>query len=115
MDVNDAIDEERTIIEESRNMPKWLVQTLRDNKLATPFPSHTRSGSHQSSYTHDSYAFAVLSMCNEEQPILFDEAHSSENWLVAMRTRYDSIVKNDTWYLIDLPSGQKSKWYQLGL
>ena len=42
MDVDDAVDEERTIInKESRNMPKWLVQTLRDTKLATPLPSRT--------------------------------------------------------------------------
>ena len=79
VDVDDAVDEERKIIEESRNMPKWLVQTLRDNKLATPLPSRTRSGSHHASYTHDSYAFVASSMCNEEEPISFDEAHSSEN------------------------------------
>ena len=31
-DVQEALDEERTEIEESRSMPKWLVQTLHDNK-----------------------------------------------------------------------------------
>ena len=31
--VQEALDEERTEIEESRSMPKWLVQTLRDSKL----------------------------------------------------------------------------------
>ena len=39
-DVHDALDEERTKIEESRSMPKWLVQTLRDSKLDAPLPSH---------------------------------------------------------------------------
>ena len=94
-------------------MPKWLVQTLHDNKLATPLPSRTCSGSHHASYTHDRYAFATSSMCNEEEPILFDEAHSSENWLAAMPIEYDAIVKNDTWYLTDLPPGKKFNWYQV--
>ena len=30
VDVQEALDEERTEIEESRSMPKWLVQTLRE-------------------------------------------------------------------------------------
>ena len=84
--MDDAIDEERTITEVSRNMPKWLVQTLRDSKLATILPCRTHSRSHHASYTHDNYAFIVSSMCNEKEPILFNEAHSLENWLAAMQT-----------------------------
>jgi len=34
VDVHDTLDGERTEIEESRSMPKWLVQTLHDSKLA---------------------------------------------------------------------------------
>ena len=49
VDVDDAVDEERTLIEESRNMPKWLVQTLCDGKLAAPLSSHTCLGSHHAS------------------------------------------------------------------
>ena len=82
-------------------MPKWLVQTLCDNRLATPFFSRTHSGSHHASYTHDTYAFSASSMCNEEDPISFDEAHSSENWMAAMQMatmqiEYDAIMKNGT-------------------
>ena len=89
-------------------MPKWMVQTLCDNKLATPLPSRTRRGSHHASYTHDMYAFAVSSMCTEEETILFDEAYSSKNWMAAMQSEFDAIVKNGTWSLCDLPSGKKA-------
>ena len=113
MDVDDAVDEERTLIEESKNMPKWLVQTLRDSKLAAPLSSHTRLGSHHASYTYESYAFAASNMCDEEEPLSFDEAHDSKNWMAAMQAEYDAIVKNGTWYLADLPPGKKAigtKW-----
>ena len=75
--------------------------------LATPLPSRTRSGWHHASYTLDSYVFAASSMCNEEKLILFDEAHSSKNWMATMQVEYDAIEKNDAWYLIDLPPGKK--------
>ena len=44
-------------------------------------------------------------MCNEEEPISFDEAHSSENWMVAMQSEFGAIVKKDTWSLCDFPVG----------
>ena len=49
----------------------------------------------------------------EEEPISFDEAHDSKNWMAAMQAEYDAIVKNGTWYLVDLPPGKKTigtKW-----
>ena len=108
VDVDDAIDEERKDIEESRSMPKWLVQTLHDSKLSTPLSSRTCLGSHHASYTYESYDFAASNMCDKEEPISFDEALSSKNWMVAMQVEYDAIIKNGTWYLIDLPHGKKA-------
>ena len=55
--VQEALDEERTEIEESRFMPK-----LRDSKLDAPLCSHTRSDSHSADFASDSYALAVLNM-----------------------------------------------------
>ena len=77
-------------------MPKWLVQTLRDCKLDAPLPSCTRHGSHDASYASDCYALAVLSMCDEEEPVTFNEAENSENWMAAMQSEFDAIVKNGT-------------------
>ena len=39
-------------------MPKWLVQTLRDNKIDAPMSSRTRSGFQHTSYASDCYALA---------------------------------------------------------
>ena len=55
-------------------MPNWLVQTLRDSKLNAPLSSHTRFGSHSADYASDCYALAVSNMCDEEEPVSYNEA-----------------------------------------
>ena len=112
-DVHDALVDERQDIEESRSMPKWLVQTLRDSKLNAPLSTRTRSGSHSADYASDCYALAVSNMCDEEEPVSYNEAQNSENWMTAMQCEYDAIMKNGTWSLCDLPPGKKAigtKW-----
>ena len=55
----------------------------------------------------------MSSMCDEEEPLSFDEAQNLETWLVAMQNEYDSIMKNGTWSLYDLYIGKKAigcKW-----
>ena len=78
-DLHDALVDERQDIEESRNLPKWSVQTLRDNRLDAPLSSRTRSCSHSVSYVSDCYALAISSLCDESKPVTFDEAQSSKN------------------------------------
>ena len=58
------------------------MQTLRDRKLDAPLPSHTRSGSHSADFTSYSYALAVSNMCDEEEPVSFNEAKNSKNWIL---------------------------------
>ena len=72
--MRDELDDERTKIQESRTMSKWLVQTLSDSKLDAPLSSHTCSHSHDASYAIDCYALAILSLCDEEEPVTFNEA-----------------------------------------
>ena len=43
--VDDVVDEERREIVESKGMPKWLKQTLRDSSLDAPLATHTHSRS----------------------------------------------------------------------
>ena len=74
--VDDVVDEERWEIVESKGMPKWLVQTLCDDNLIAPLPTHNHSWSHHASYAHDCYAFVVANMYNEEDPISLEEAQS---------------------------------------
>ena len=110
--MDDVVDEERVAIEESKSMPKWLVQTLRDSKLATPLPHRTRGGSHHASTSFVDHSF-IAETCNEEEPVSFEEAQESDHWMHAMQDEYDSILKNDTWDLAELPYGKKAigtKW-----
>ena len=112
-DVHDALVDEREDTEESRSMPKWLVQTLRDSKLNAPLSSCTRSGSHSADYASNCYALVVSNMCDEEEPVSYNEAQNFEKWMTVMQCEYDAIMKNGTWSLCDLPPGKKAistKW-----
>ena len=40
-------------------------------------------------------------------PNCFEEAVKSVKWKQAMDTKIESIKRNDTWELVDLPSGGK--------
>lgn len=59
--------------------------------------------------------YAGLTICNDE-PQTFEEAISrpdSKKWEQAAQKEYDSILKNKTWNLVDLPPGRKAigcKW-----
>jgi transposase InsO family protein len=61
------------------------------------------------------YGFAKKAMVIEE-PSTFEEAMESEDaeqWVKAAKEEYDSIIKNKTWSLVDLPPGRKAigcKW-----
>ncbi|BBH09623.1 ADP glucose pyrophosphorylase large subunit 1 [Prunus dulcis] len=49
----------------------------------------------------------------DADPIMFEEASKDEKWVKAMDQEIDSIKKNDTWELVDLPQGKKPigvKW-----
>ena len=112
-DLQHVIDEDMAENEQARNMPRWLVQNLRDSKLDAPLSTRTRSGFQHGSYASDCYALAVSSLCDEEEPLSFDEAQNLENWLATMQSIYDVIMKDGRWDLCDLPIGKKAigcKW-----
>jgi len=48
-----------------------------------------------------------LTMFTTTDPISFAEAVNSEKWRNAMNLEMESIEKNDTWELTDLPAGGK--------
>ena len=50
------------------------MQTLRDSKLDAPLSTRTRLGFQHGSYASNCYALAVSSLCDEEEPLSFDEA-----------------------------------------
>jgi len=46
-------------------------------------------------------------MVTEDYPISFEEAIKSQKWRDAMMKEMESIEKNQTWELTDLPRGMK--------
>lgn len=53
---------------------------------------------------------AVAFMATFEEPASYGEAINSkqkEQWISAMNEEFDSLLKNRTWALVDLPSGKK--------
>ena len=66
-------------------MPKWLGQTLCDSKLDALLSSRTHFGSQHTSYASDCYALAISSLCNEDEPVTFDEAQNLENLWATIR------------------------------
>lgn len=58
-------------------------------------------------FLHSSFAFTV------GEPTKYEDAVIDENWKQAMDDEYESLIKNKTWILTELPSGQKAidnKW-----
>lgn len=52
-------------------------------------------------------------MLNVEEPASYREATNSKEWKKAMANEVESIEKNKTWVLTDLPEGHKAidfKW-----
>ncbi|GKG53540.1 hypothetical protein Tco_0554940, partial [Tanacetum coccineum] len=62
------------------------------------------------------YAFAAAEEEDTLEPLTYQEAitcEDSSKWKAAMEEEIDSLRKNKTWELVDLPAGQKlvsSKW-----
>ena len=69
-------------------------------------------------YLEDYLLFAFeegerLLMCLNDEPVSFAEAKKSKKWTRACEDEIESIIKNDTWELVDLPYGAKAiglKW-----
>ncbi|MCO5581661.1 hypothetical protein L7F22_035550 [Adiantum nelumboides] len=69
--------------------------------------------SHHAFHASDCYALAISNLLDIEEPLSFDEAQNSKNWMAPMQSKYDALIENDTWTLCDLPFGKKAvgtKW-----
>lgn len=66
--------------------------------------------------SHAHCAFTAVDDPEREEPSTYQEAISSDdanNWRLAMQDEYDSLIKNNTWILTQLPPGRKvikNKW-----
>eukprot|EP00253_Pinus_taeda_P029593 PITA_29593 len=46
-------------------------------------------------------------MMNVVEPSSYKEANESNEWKIAMEQEYDSIIRNNTWELVELPRGKQ--------
>ena len=109
--VDDELHKEHTSIRDAQAMPRWLKQTLQDSKLSAPLRGRTRSSTRHVSSDFVDVAL-IATACNEE-PLSFEDASENEEWMAAMQSELDSISKNGTWELCDLPKGKNAigtKW-----
>ena len=102
--IEDVLHNERMAIERSQTMPRWLKQTLQDSKLSAPLLGKTRSSSRHASGNFVDYSIVAIA-CNEE-PLTFEDACDDPHWMSAMQSEMDSIHKNGTWELCELPKGK---------
>lgn len=67
-------------------------------------------------YLNDYVVYTAIDDSRKFEPTSYQEAINcpeSEKWLEAMREELESIEKNETWFLTDLPAGRKAvgcKW-----
>ncbi len=55
----------------------------------------------------------ITSMMNVVEPYSYKEANESSEWKTTMKQEYDSIIRNNTWELVELPRGKQTigcKW-----
>ena len=55
----------------------------------------------------------ITNMMNVVEPSSYKEVNERSEWKIAMEQEYDSIIKNNTWELVELPRGKQTigcKW-----
>ncbi|KAD7478571.1 hypothetical protein E3N88_01707 [Mikania micrantha] len=84
-----------------------------DNEDSPNTSKKTRSISDLYANTRKLKPFADFALFADSDPITYNEACKDNKWRDAMNIEINSILKNDTWTLVDLPKGQKPigvKW-----
>ena len=102
--LREALHEENVENQVERRTPRWLVETLRDAKESHLMPGHTRSATHNAQAQFLDVALVATAI--NEEPLSHYDALESEQWMAAMQLELDSIEKNGTWALCDLPVGK---------
>ncbi|MCO5547920.1 hypothetical protein L7F22_001375 [Adiantum nelumboides] len=107
----EIVREEQEVLKEERTLSKCVQKTLQDSKLDAPLPRKTRASTTFGREQVDLACFSTL--CDTDDPNSFEQALECVQWKDAMQQEIDSIHKNHTWDLVDLPTGKKptgTKW-----
>ena len=97
---------QETVIKEN---PKWLyslLEDVRENELPQPSTDESNSRPKRSCTKNVNYAL-TSSMFNCFEPQNYDEAKDRDEWEIAMKAKYDALMKNKPWTLEELPLVRK--------
>ena len=100
--VEEAVEQELADIRQPKRAPRWLFETLKDNKLDAPLQTRTRAAAKRD--LANSVAHALIAIAFDEEPVCHKDVFSNELWMNPMQAELDSIHGNDTWKLSDLPA-----------
>nr|GEV68538.1 ribonuclease H-like domain-containing protein [Tanacetum cinerariifolium] len=98
-----------------------LIKSSRTTKLPAKFNEYVLDNkvkyglNRYANHTHlDSQSrYFIYNLNKTLEPSSFEEASKDPNWICATNDEMNALYENDTWYLVDLPSGTKpigSKW-----
>ena len=103
-------------------LPKWAQQLFDDRNPKPEVPETSADGLRRSKRIEEqrrasehivNMALMAEIICSVKEPTNVEEALENPKWKAAMQLEYDSIMKNDTWELVDRPSKRKvigTKW-----
>ena len=98
-------------------LPKWYIKTIEDSSTLEQAKSNN-DGLRRSQrikdkgMSHVNFALTAKAFSNDK-PTSFSDAIKNSKWKEAMEEEYSSIMKNNTWTLVELPHGKKAigtKW-----
>ena len=92
-------------------------ETIEDRRIMDGTPTCIVVPRRSSCQTHPpvkfkDYAFMTRIM-NVIEPLNYEQAKDKEEWVTAMNEKYNSIMRNKTWDLVELPKDKVpigSKW-----
>ena len=105
-----------------KKIPKWAQQLFNDRTPEVEFPETSIDGLRRSRRIQEqgrtsdhivNMALMVDIIGSVSEPTSVEEAMSDPKWKEAMISEYDSILKNDTWELVERPEKKKvigTKW-----
>lgn len=89
--------------DQPRRIPRWYLQTLK--ALGVTELGKSSTGTRRSQRIQDQSHNVFFSQVIEPQS--YQEACKRKDWMETMRVEMDSILKNDTWTLVDRPPKRK--------
>lgn len=115
---------EETVLEKEQTNEENGQDTESDQEVATPVRASTPATQrirrkpvylmdYETEGEEEEEMASFVMFASVEDPEKFEEANKEGKWIKAMETELESIEKNDTWVLTDLPKGAKKigvKW-----